>query len=95
MAKGYIIASTTVTDPVAYAVYVKAATLAIQKFGGQPLVRGGKAVTLEGEGRVRNVVIEFASFDIAQAYFHSPEYQAAVKLREHAGIANLVVVEGT
>ena len=94
MAKGFVIASITVTDAVKYAEYVKAASVAIQKFGGRPLVRGGKCETLEGETRPRNVVLEFDSYDIARAYYHSPEYQAAIKLRAGAGIANIVVVEG-
>ena len=94
MAKGFVIASITVTDAVKYAEYVKAASVAIQKFGGRPLVRGGKCEALEGETRPRNVVLEFDSYDIARAYYHSPEYQAAIKLRAGAGIANIVVVEG-
>ena len=94
MAKGYVIASITVTDPVKYAEYVKSATLAIQKFGGKPLVRGGKCETLEGEARMRNVVLEFADYATARAYYQSPEYQAAIQLRAGAGVANIVVVEG-
>ena len=94
MAKGFVIASVTVTDPVKYAEYVKAASIAIQKFGGKPLVRGGKCETVEGEGRLRNVVLEFADYDTARAYYFSPEYQAAIKLRAGAGVANITVVEG-
>ena len=94
MAKGYVIASITVTDPVKYAEYVKLATIAIQKFGGKPLVRGGTCERLEGETRMRNVVLEFDDYDTARAYYHSPEYQAAINLRAGAGVANIVVVEG-
>ena len=94
MSKGYVIASISVGKPDVYAQYVKAATVAIAKFGGKPLVRGGRCETLEGETRMRNVVLEFDSYDIARAYYHSPEYQAAIKLREGAGLANIVVVEG-
>ena len=50
--------------------------------------------TLEGEGRPRNVVIEFDSFEQAKTYFNSPEYQAAKALRENAGVADIVAVEG-
>ena len=94
MSKGFVIASITVTNPTSYAEYVKAATAAIQKFGGKPLVRGGKCETLEGTTRMRNVVLEFESYDIAKAYYYSSEYQAALKLRAHASVANIVVVEG-
>lgn len=94
MPKGYIIARVVVTDAEAYAGYAKGATDAIRKYGGRPLVRGGRVETLEGEGRPRNVVIEFDTFEQARTYFNSPEYQAAKALRENAGVADIVVVEG-
>ena len=94
MPKGYIIARIIVTDTQAYAEYVKGASEAIRKYGGKPLVRGGQMETLEGEGRPRNVVIEFESFEQAKTYFNSPENQAAKALREKAGVADFVAVEG-
>jgi uncharacterized protein (DUF1330 family) len=94
MPKGYIVARIVVTDPEKYADYVKDASAAIQKYGGKPLVRGGTMVELEGEGRPRNVVIEFESLEQAKRYYHSPEYQAAKKKREGAGYADIVAVEG-
>ncbi len=94
MPKAYIVARITVTNPDAYAEYVKGATEAIRRYGGRPLVRGGAMATLEGEGRPRNVILEFDSLDQAKAYYHSPEYQAAKALREGAGVADIVAVEG-
>ncbi|HEX8165767.1 MAG TPA: DUF1330 domain-containing protein [Beijerinckiaceae bacterium] len=94
MPKGYIVARIVVTDPEKYAEYVKDASEAIRKYGGRPLVRGGAVETLEGEGRPRNVVIEFESLEQAKRYYRSPEYQAAKRKREGAGTADIVVVEG-
>ncbi len=94
MPKGYIVARIVVSDPDKYAEYVKGASEAIRKYGGRPLVRGGQVAQLEGEARPRNVVIEFESFEQAQAYYNSPEYQAAKAKREGAGIADIVAVEG-
>lgn len=94
MPKGYVIARITVTNPEAYAGYVALASEAIRKFGGTPLVRGGRSEALEGEARPRNVVVEFDSYETALAYYNSPEYQKAKKAREGAGIAEMVVVEG-
>ena len=74
--------------------YAAKASEAMKKYGGNPIVRGGKAETIEGHGVARNVVIEFASFEAARTYAHSPEYAAAKKLREGAGTLDLVVVEG-
>jgi uncharacterized protein (DUF1330 family) len=48
----------------------------------------------EGEGRSRNVIIEFESFAQAKAYLFSAEYNDARKLREGAGYIDLVAVEG-
>jgi len=94
MPKAYVVARVTVTDPEKYGEYVKSASEAIRKYGGRPLARGGAYVALEGEARARNVIIEFESLDQAQRYFHSPEYQAAKALREGAGVAEMVAVEG-
>jgi uncharacterized protein (DUF1330 family) len=49
---------------------------------------------VEGEGRPRNVVIEFASFDDALACYNSPEYQAAAKIRQACAIGEIIVIEG-
>jgi uncharacterized protein (DUF1330 family) len=94
MPKGYVIAQAVVTNATQWAVYAAAASEAIKKYGGKPLVRGGAMMVAEGEGRARNVVLEFESLDAAKAYAYSPEYAAARKLREGAGHINIVVVEG-
>jgi uncharacterized protein (DUF1330 family) len=57
-------------------------------------VRGGMMTVAEGEGRARNVVIEFESFEAAKAYAMSQDYAEARKLREGAGEIDIVVVEG-
>ena len=95
MPKGYVIARAIVTNPSAWAEYAGKATEAQKAYGGTPIVRGGRCEVAEGEGRARNVVIEFESFDKARAYAHSPEYAAARKLREQAGVIDIVVVDGS
>lgn len=94
MAKGYLISRVVVNDPAAWAKYVEASAAAVQKFGAKPLVRGGRTQIMEGEGRARNVVMEFESYDQALAYYNSDEYQAARKHREGAGLIDMVIVEG-
>jgi uncharacterized protein (DUF1330 family) len=95
MPKGYVVARANVINQTAWGTYAAKAGEAIKKYGGTPLVRGGRCETMEGEGRARNVVIEFASYDAAMTYARSPEYAAARKLREGAGTIDFVVVEGT
>jgi uncharacterized protein (DUF1330 family) len=94
MSKGYIIVRVSVLDPEAYKVYAAAAGEAIRHHGGKPLARGGRCEILEGEGRMRNVVLEFESYDKARAYYYSPEYQAALKHRLGIAVADMVLVEG-
>ena len=94
MAKGYVIARAIVTNPTAWSDYAAKATEAAARYGGTYLVRGGRCEIAEGEGRARNVVIEFEDFDAARSYTTSPEYAEARKLREHAGVIDMLVVEG-
>lgn len=94
MPKGYVIARAAVTHASKWAEYAALATEAIKKYGGKPLARGGQMTVAEGEGRARNVIIEFESFEAAKAYAFSQEYAAARKLREGAGVIDIVCVEG-
>jgi len=92
--KGYWIARVTVTDPDPYKLYAEQAPEAFKKYNARILARGGRAQQMEGEGRPRNVVIEFDSFDDAIACYNSAEYQAARAHRVGHGIAEIVIVEG-
>ncbi|MFA5900821.1 MAG: DUF1330 domain-containing protein [Hyphomicrobium sp.] len=94
MAKGYVIVRAEVTNPEKWAEYVTKSKVALDKFGGRPVVRGGQSKIIEGDGLARNVVIEFDSYDAALGYASSPEYAEARKLRQGAGTLHMVVVEG-
>ena len=92
--KAYWIAHVTVTDPDQYRRYADAAPEAFRKHKARFLARGGRSEQLEGDGRPRNVVIEFDSLEDAVACYNSPEYQAAKAKRAGAGEADIVIVEG-
>ncbi|MVA71271.1 DUF1330 domain-containing protein [Agrobacterium vitis] len=94
MAKGYWIARVDVRDAERYKDYVSTATPAFERFGAVFLARGGKTDAVEGQSRARNVVIEFPSFQAAYDCYHSPEYQAAVKIRQEVADGEIVLVEG-
>jgi uncharacterized protein (DUF1330 family) len=94
MPKAYWIARVTVTNPEQYKGYAELAPVAFKKFNARILARGGRHENLEGEGRPRNVVIEFPSFEDAIACYHSSDYQSAKAKRAGAGIAEVVIVEG-
>lgn len=92
--KAYMVVQADVTNPQQYQEYAKLSPGIIAKYGGRYLARGGRTATLEGPpAKSRVVVVEFSSFDQAQAFYTSPEYTAARTLRAGAGTAQFVVVE--
>jgi len=94
MAKGYWIARVDVNDPETYKAYVSGAAPAFAQYGAKFLVRGGQIAAVEGQARVRNVVIEFPSFQAALDCYNSPAYQAAKDHRVRASIGEIVIAEG-
>jgi uncharacterized protein (DUF1330 family) len=94
MPKGYVIAHATVTDPEKWGQYVAKSKIALDKYEGRPIVRGGKCEIVEGKGTQRNAVLEFPSYEAALEYAKSQEYADAKKLREGAGTLDMTVVEG-
>ena len=94
MPKGYLVARVSVLDPEAFKAYAEAAGAAIKHHGAKALARGGRCEIVEGEGRMRNVVLEFESFEKAKAYYYSPEYQAAMKKRLGIAVGDFIIVEG-
>ena len=92
--KGYWMAMVDITDPDGYPQYVAANKAAFDKYGAKFLVRGGEGEVFEGSAATRLVVIEFESYQQALDCYHSPEYQAALKLRRAYSTAHFAVVEG-
>jgi uncharacterized protein (DUF1330 family) len=93
--KAYLLVQVDVTNPAQYQEYAKLSPGIVAKFGGKYLARAGRTVTLEGPpARSRVVVLEFPSVERVEAFYNSPEYVAARKVRAGAGQAQFVVVEG-
>jgi uncharacterized protein (DUF1330 family) len=93
--KAYLLVQVDVRDVARYQEYGKHSPAIVAKFGGRYLARAGRTVTLEGTpAKARVVVIEFPSLASARAFYDSPEYVAARTLRDGAGDAQFVVVEG-
>ena len=91
----FVIVQGKVTDVQQYEQYKAAAGPTVVNAGGRYVVRGGDAVALEGgEVPERTVVLQFDDRKAALAWYHSPEYQAARALREHAAELRLYVVDG-
>jgi len=74
--------------------YAEAATPVIRKYGGIPLVRGGKYKVLSGEEFPRTVIWEFPSFEKAIECHDSKEYLNGWALAKNTTVRNLQIVEG-
>ena len=94
MAKGYWIVRVDIADPDRYTAYTTANAKPLARYGARFLVRAGKFENPEGASRTRNAVIEFPSYAAAVECWHSPDYQAAIKIREPVSTADVVIVEG-
>ncbi|RMF36428.1 MAG: DUF1330 domain-containing protein [Alphaproteobacteria bacterium] len=94
MPKGYIIARIDVTDAEEYGRYTARTPALVAAAGGRFLTRGGRHEALEGEGRSRNVIIEFPDYETARAFYDSPDYRAILPHALKGSTRDLVVVEG-
>ncbi|KZY06425.1 MULTISPECIES: DUF1330 domain-containing protein [unclassified Sulfitobacter] len=94
MAKAYLIAHIRVQDAKTFEGFKSASGAALQKHGGRPLVRNPDPEMREGDLGRMTVVVEFDSMDAARAFYESPEYTEARKLRETCSETDLILVEG-
>ncbi len=95
MAAAYVIIDVDVLKPEVYEEYKKRGAPTILAHNGTPLVRGGRTLVLEGDWHPkRMIVLRFESTEAALAWWNSPEYTEAKKLRHQSARGNVVIVEG-
>jgi uncharacterized protein (DUF1330 family) len=83
----YIVVDAKSSAPEQMGEYRRLAQIAVEKFGGRYLLRGGAYDVLEGNWLPqRLVVIEFPDLAAARSFYASPEYVAARAAR--AGISD-------
>ena len=76
--KGYVVCVyKSITSEEKLKEYAVKAKSAVEKYKGKFIVRGGKATINEGEKSPRTVVIEFPSYNDANSFYNSNEYQEA------------------
>ena len=93
--KGYILVEIEVTDSVRYRDYMALSLKAVQDFGGRFLVRGGDPKTVEGDRPLsRAVIVEFESFERAQAFYESAQYQRAAAVRRECAVTHYYLLHG-
>ena len=92
---GYVIVNITVRDPEQYEEYKRLASPSVSAYGGRYLVRGGALDVREGPWALsRLVILEFPSVERARAWWESPEYTPAKKIRQSCADAQLVITDG-
>tara|TARA_B100001121_G_C18573450_1_gene566126 strand:+ start:314 stop:601 length:288 start_codon:yes stop_codon:yes gene_type:complete len=74
--------------------YAVKAKLAVEKFSGKFIVRGGKNRTNDGIDSPRVVVVEFPNYDTAIECYDSKEYMEAHNILERHVIRHHQIVEG-
>ena len=74
--------------------YAVKARAAVEKYKGKFLIRGGKSNLNEGEKSPRTVVIEFPSYEEANSFYVSKEYQDAHSLLKGYAIRQHQTIEG-
>ena len=74
--------------------YAVKATVAISKYSGKFLVRGGKNISLEGNQSPRTVMVEFLTFSHAEKCYNSDEYKEALDILKGSVKRNLQIIEG-
>ena len=91
----YVIVEIDVLNAERYETYKQMVSPSLAKYHGKYLVRGGKAELLEGDGSPKRIVIvEFPSFEEATAWWESPDYAEAKKVRQASANTKMIVVEG-
>tara|TARA_B100001115_G_scaffold156912_1_gene129105 strand:+ start:294 stop:581 length:288 start_codon:yes stop_codon:yes gene_type:complete len=76
--KGYVVCVyKNITNEEKLKEYAIKARAAVEKYKGRFLIRGGRSTSNEGEKSPRTVVIEFPSYDEANNFYKSEEYQNA------------------
>ena len=92
----YLLVEAKVSDPLAYETYKKLAEVAISKYQGRYLTRGGQIELLEGSWSKPEslVLVEFVSIEQAKKFYNSPEYVAARAARKDAASMNMLVIQG-
>ena len=94
--KGYIVCVyKSISNEEKLKEYAVKAKTAVEKYKGKFVIRGGKTTTNEGEKSPRTVVIEFPTYDEANLFYNSKEYQEAHKVLKDYAERHHQTIEGT
>ena len=93
--KGYVVCVyKNITNEAKLKEYAVKAKAAVEKYKGKFLIRGGRSTSNEGEESPRTVVIEFPSYNEANNFYQSKEYQKAHDILEGYAERQHQTIEG-
>ena len=90
----YLIAEIEVTDTAGYQKYIEGTTTAVPAAGGRFIVRSGKTFVVNGAPPKRIAVIQWESYEKAQAFFNSDAYKQLIPIRDKSSSFRAFVIEG-
>lgn len=84
-----------VFDQEVFAEFAPKIVEAVQAHGGRFIMRGGQSEAIEGDWTPQRIVVmEFDSFERAQAFVRSDDYTSLNELRSRCMHSKVIVVEG-
>ena len=90
----FFIATTRVKNPDKFQQYAIKAAATFAAFGGELVIRGKMHEVLSGDGDHHSAaVVSFPDMDSLSRWYHSPQYQELIELRNTAGDMNLVTYQ--
>jgi len=97
--KGYVVFDLEITDPDGYEAYRLDGQSTTRAFGGRVLsgepAPRGIVEQLEGNWATKRLVTnEFPTVEIARAWYHSDQYQAAAHKRQETSVGRVLLVGG-
>ncbi|TDE11213.1 DUF1330 domain-containing protein [Jiangella asiatica] len=91
---GIIIGTTEVTEPFAFAEYLRAVEAIVDHHGGRLIGAGRGIDVLEGDVPPEAaVVIEFDTVDAARRWYESADYTSARRMRQRSGRSTVVLLD--
>jgi uncharacterized protein (DUF1330 family) len=91
----YVISDVEIVDHELIGEYRTLAQASIAQYGGRYLARGGAIEPVEGGWNPKGlIIVEFPDMARARAWYRSPEYAEALRIRRRALDRDLIFVDG-
>ncbi|MDJ0977167.1 MAG: DUF1330 domain-containing protein [Erythrobacter sp.] len=88
----FVIARISIKDPAKFQEYSQGLGPTLAQFGGKPVARGKLSEVLAGEAdHMMAAVVEFESFEKAEAWSSSEAYQALRPIRDAAADVSMAI----